>query len=96
MGGTLKEDWKEREKMYACWLCSFPGMGNGQLHQLWELCGGGLLCGSADLGQGAVRQTGGGTCRVYGQMASTGGILQNKKRGDSAFDILAGGLPGET
>ena len=26
----------------------------------------------------------------------TGGILQNKKRGDSAFDILAGGLPGET
>lgn len=40
MGGTLKEDWKEREKMYACWLCSFPGMGNGQLHQLWELCGG--------------------------------------------------------
>ena len=37
MGGTLKEDWKEREKMYACWLCSFPGMGNGQLHQLWEL-----------------------------------------------------------
>lgn len=38
--GAVREDGKEREKMYACWLCSAPGMGNGQLHRLWELCGG--------------------------------------------------------
>lgn len=32
-------EWREREKMYACWLCNFPGMGNGQMHRLLELCG---------------------------------------------------------
>ena len=35
-----QEERKEREKMYACWLCSFPGIGNGQLHKLSGLCGG--------------------------------------------------------
>ncbi len=34
------EDWKEREKMYACWLCSFPNIGNRQLHRLSESLGG--------------------------------------------------------
>jgi len=32
--------WREREKMYACWLCNFPYLGNGQLHQLCEAFGG--------------------------------------------------------
>lgn len=36
----MSESWKEREKMYACWLCNFPGIGNRQLHRLVELCGG--------------------------------------------------------
>ena len=31
---------KEREKMYACWLCSFPDIGSRQLHRLSEVCGG--------------------------------------------------------
>lgn len=35
-----REEWKERENMYACWLCNFPGIGNRQLYRLWELCGG--------------------------------------------------------
>lgn len=35
-----QEERKEREKIYACWLCSFPGIGNGQLHKLSRLCGG--------------------------------------------------------
>lgn len=34
------EEWKEREKIYACWLCNFPCIGNRQIHQLSELCGG--------------------------------------------------------
>ncbi len=34
------EKWKEREKIYACWLCNFPYIGNGQLHRLTEICGG--------------------------------------------------------
>lgn len=33
-------EWREREKMYACWLCNFPGIGNKQMHRLLELCGG--------------------------------------------------------
>lgn len=32
-------EWKEREKMYACWLCNFPSISNGQMHRLLELCG---------------------------------------------------------
>lgn len=35
-----QEEWKEREKMYACWLCNFPGIRNAQMHKLSELCGG--------------------------------------------------------
>lgn len=35
-----QEKWKEREKMYACWLCNFPNIGNAQLHRLTESCGG--------------------------------------------------------
>lgn len=35
-----QEEWKEREKIYACWLCNFTSIGNGQLHKLSELCGG--------------------------------------------------------
>lgn len=34
------EKWKEREKIYACWLCNFPYIGNGKLCQLAEMCGG--------------------------------------------------------
>lgn len=34
------EECKEREKIYACWLCNFPYIGNGQIHRLSELCGG--------------------------------------------------------
>ncbi len=33
-------EWKEREAVYACWLCNFPDIGNKQLHRLTELCGG--------------------------------------------------------
>ena len=33
-------EWKERERMYACWLCNFSGIGNGQMYRLLELCGG--------------------------------------------------------
>ncbi len=36
----MNESWKEKDKMYACWLCNFPGIGNRQLHRLVELCGG--------------------------------------------------------
>lgn len=32
-------EWKERERMYACWLCNFPGISNSQMHRLLELCG---------------------------------------------------------
>ncbi len=35
-----RNEWKEREAVYACWLCNFPDMGNKQLHRLTELCGG--------------------------------------------------------
>ena len=34
------DEWKEREKIYACWLCNFPYIGNKQLHRLSEVCGG--------------------------------------------------------
>lgn len=33
------EEWKEREKIYACWLCNFPGIGNRHRRMLFELCG---------------------------------------------------------
>ncbi len=33
------EEWLEREKIYACWLCNFPDMGNRQMLKLLELCG---------------------------------------------------------
>ena len=35
-----QEEWRERENIYACWLCNFPDMGNRQRHRLSELCGG--------------------------------------------------------
>ena len=35
-----REEWKEREKIYACWLCNFPNISNGQMHRLSELGGG--------------------------------------------------------
>ncbi len=35
-----QEECREREKMYACWLCNFPGIRNAQMHRLSELCGG--------------------------------------------------------
>lgn len=35
-----QEEWKEREKVYACWLCNFPNIGNAQLHRLSESLGG--------------------------------------------------------
>ncbi len=35
-----REEWKERENMYACWLCNFPDIGNKKLHALAEFCGG--------------------------------------------------------
>lgn len=35
-----QNQWKEREKIYACWLCNFPYIDNRQLHRLSELCGG--------------------------------------------------------
>lgn len=34
------EEWREREKKYACWLCNFPGIGNRQMRCLLELCDG--------------------------------------------------------
>lgn len=35
-----QKEWTEREKMYACWLCNFPDIGNKQMHRLSEICGG--------------------------------------------------------
>ena len=35
-----REAWRERENIYACWLCNFPDIGNKQLHRLADLCGG--------------------------------------------------------
>ena len=35
-----EKEYKEREKVYACWLCNFPDMGSGKRHKLSELCGG--------------------------------------------------------
>ena len=35
-----RKEWKEREKIYACWLCNFPYIDNRQLLRLSELCGG--------------------------------------------------------
>lgn len=35
-----QNQWEERDKVYACWLCNFSGMGSRQLHRLTELCGG--------------------------------------------------------
>ena len=34
-----EKDWREREKIYACWLCNFPYISNAQLHRLSALCG---------------------------------------------------------
>lgn len=34
------KEYLEREKMYACWLCNFPDIGNGKMHRLSENCGG--------------------------------------------------------
>jgi len=38
--GMDMESCRERENRYACWLCSFPDIGNRQIHALWEACGG--------------------------------------------------------
>ena len=35
-----REEWKERENIYACWLCNFPDIGNKQLYRLTDFCGG--------------------------------------------------------
>ncbi|HBA48200.1 MAG TPA: DNA-protecting protein DprA, partial [Lachnospiraceae bacterium] len=35
-----QEERREREKMYTCWLCNFPNIGNAQLRRLSESCGG--------------------------------------------------------
>lgn len=35
-----RREWREREKIYACWLCNFPGMTDRQMRRLTELCGG--------------------------------------------------------
>ncbi len=32
-------EWEERERIYACWLCNFPGIGNRHRHLLTKLCG---------------------------------------------------------
>lgn len=34
------EEYKEREKIYACWLCNFPDMGSKKRYELSEICGG--------------------------------------------------------
>ncbi len=39
-GCMERNEWREREGIYACWLCSCPDMGNRQMHLLSELCGG--------------------------------------------------------
>ena len=31
--------WEEREKIYACWLCSFPAIRSRQLHRLYDIFG---------------------------------------------------------
>ena len=36
----VQSEWSEREKIYACWLCSCPHIGNRQIHLLSEICGG--------------------------------------------------------
>ncbi len=35
-----QEKWKEREKIYACWLCNFPYFSNAQLHRISNFFGG--------------------------------------------------------
>lgn len=35
-----QKEWREREGVYACWLCNFPDINNKQLHRLSDLCGG--------------------------------------------------------
>lgn len=45
-----QNEWEEREKMYACWLCSCPDMGNRQMHLLSEVCGGSEAAYFADPG----------------------------------------------
>jgi len=35
-----EKEYREREKIYACWLCNFPDVGSGKRHKLSELCGG--------------------------------------------------------
>lgn len=34
------EEYRELEKMYACWLCNFPDIGNGKRHYLSDNCAG--------------------------------------------------------
>lgn len=34
------DEWREGEKIYACWLCNFPYIGNAQIHRLSDCCGG--------------------------------------------------------
>jgi len=44
------KSWEEREKLYACWLCNFPAIGNKQLYRLYEVFGGteGIYYGSRE------------------------------------------------
>ncbi|MCI9337726.1 MAG: DNA-protecting protein DprA [Lachnospiraceae bacterium] len=46
-----QEEWRERERIYACWLCNFPDIGNKQLHRLSQLCGGPEAVYLADKGK---------------------------------------------
>ncbi len=56
MRGMNWDEWKEREKMYACWLCNFPYIGNKQLHRLSEICGGpeGVYLASTEIWGGVL------------------------------------------
>lgn len=42
------EEWRERERICACWLCNFPEIGNRHRHLLVELCGSAEAAYTAD------------------------------------------------
>ncbi len=35
-----QNEWEEQERIYGCWLCNCPDIGNRQLNLLVEICGG--------------------------------------------------------
>lgn len=35
-----QNEWEEQERIYGCWLCNCPDIGNRQLNLLTEICGG--------------------------------------------------------